>query len=99
MVIQQGKSCTLRGHGPAGSVVTVKADWMRTATTIKINTDGSWLIKIPVPMAVPGDYKAHRIQLVCGASTIVLSNVLIGEVWVCGGQSNMDMELKPFCPG
>lgn len=98
MVIQQGKPCMLRGYGPVGSIIRVKADWMDKALIAPIKADGSWFTKIPVPMAVPGDYKAHHIQLVCGASTITLSNVLIGEVWVCGGQSNMDMELKPFLP-
>jgi sialate O-acetylesterase len=45
-----------------------------------------------------GDFRPHAISITHDSDWVVLANILIGEVWLCSGQSNMDMQLKPFLP-
>ena len=98
MVIQQAKPMKVWGTANAGDIILVKADWMNNAVTIHADKNNKWLGTIEVPAAVPGNYTAHTITIIHKADTIKLNNILIGEVWLCSGQSNMDMQLKPFLP-
>jgi sialate O-acetylesterase len=98
MVIQQNKPFKLWGFGPAGDKITINADWQYKPITTTINAQGNWLAKIKVPSAVPGDFRAHQIYIIHNNDTIKLNNLLIGEVWICTGQSNMELRIKPV-PG
>ena len=98
MVIQQGKLLQLWGHAKPSSKVIVKAEWETKKYVTKTGIDGNWQVSIPVPNAVPGLFKTNTIQLFQGKQNIELKNILIGDVWLCSGQSNMAMELKPFLP-
>lgn len=98
MVIQQGKPFTLWGTGIGGTKITILADWVKTKQSATVNANGDWQLQLPVPKAVPGDYTPHNITLIAMKDTVVLSNILFGDVWMCSGQSNMDMEIKPFLP-
>ena len=98
MVIQQSKPFKLWGFGPAGDKVTINADWQYKPIITKIDAQGNWLAKIKVPSAVPGDFRAHQIYIIHNSDTIKLNNLLIGEVWICTGQSNMELRIKPI-PG
>ncbi|MEP7317334.1 MAG: sialate O-acetylesterase [Panacibacter sp.] len=98
MVIQQGKPMKVWGTANAGDEIMVLADWMKTAKIIHAGSKNEWLTEIKVPPAKEGDFEPHTISVIHDHDTITLENILIGEVWLCGGQSNMDMELKPFLP-
>ena len=98
MVIQQAKPMKIWGRANAGEVILVKADWMKNVVTIHGDKNNEWSGTIEVPAAVPGNYTAHTITIIHNDDTIQLDNILIGEVWLCSGQSNMDMQLKPFLP-
>ncbi|MEO8711058.1 MAG: sialate O-acetylesterase [Parafilimonas sp.] len=98
MVIQQAKPMKFWGTAQNGDVIKVKADWMKNPVTINADKNNEWLGTIEVPAAIPGKYTAHTITIIDNSDTVKLSNILIGEVWLCGGQSNMDMQLKPFLP-
>jgi sialate O-acetylesterase len=98
MVIQQSKPFKLWGFGPAGDKITINADWQYKPIITKIDAQGNWLAKIKVPSAVPGDFRAHQIYIIHNNDTIKLNNLLIGEVWICTGQSNMELRIKPI-PG
>ena len=82
MVIQQGRPATIWGWAEAGERVVVEMGGSRGETTA--NADGEWSLKIDPP-AAGGPYEIH----VAGQNTIKLKDVLVGEVWVCSGQSNM----------
>ena len=97
MVLQQAKPFTVWGNAAAGTRIEVQADWMQHPVSTTASQQ-EWLTEIPVPKAKPGDFMPHTIRISSGKDTVWLRNVLIGEVWVCSGQSNMDMELKPFIP-
>lgn len=87
MVIQQKQPATIWGWADAGEKVVVEMGESRGET--KANADGKWSLKIDPP-AAGGPYEVH----VVGTNTIKLTDVLVGEVWVCSGQSNMQWSVK-----
>ena len=90
MVLQQGTNVRIWGWANPGEVITIKPDWPN-AKSQKTTADniGNWSLKINTPTA-GGPYSMS----VQGKNKINISNILIGEVWVCSGQSNMGMKLK-----
>ncbi len=98
MVIQQAKPFRLWGTAPAGANIRIQADWQKETVIAQANAQGEWIGEISVPAATPGDYKSHRLSIMHAADTLVLTDILIGEVWLCSGQSNMDMEMKANLP-
>ena len=89
MVLQQKTSAPLWGWAQPGEKVTVKGDWMWLAASTKADKDGKWMVKISTPKASG----PHTIEIKA-ANTITLENVMIGEVWICSGQSNMEWPLR-----
>ncbi|HXT59072.1 MAG TPA: prolyl oligopeptidase family serine peptidase [Pirellulales bacterium] len=84
MVLQQGQADRVWGWADKGEEVTVTiADQTKTA---KAGDDGKWLITLD-PLKVGGP---HTLS-VKGKNEIKLDDVLVGEVWLCSGQSNMGM--------
>jgi sialate O-acetylesterase len=84
MVLQQGEKCPIWGWDEAGTGVTVSfAD--QTHTT-KAGKDGRWQVSLNA-MKVNAKGAALTIK---GSSTVKLEDVLVGEVWLCSGQSNME---------
>lgn len=98
MVVQQNKPLVLWGDAATGSIVEVQADWLQGWKNDTTDATGHWEIKVPVPAAIPGSSKDYSVRIKQGEKEITLSNILIGDVWFCSGQSNMDMQLKPFLP-
>lgn len=82
MVLQRDVPVNVWGWASPGEEVTVTLS-MRTAS-VKAGRDGKWLVKLPA-LAAGGPYG----MIVQGKNRIVLSDILIGEVWLCSGQSNM----------
>ncbi|RCH54347.1 sialate O-acetylesterase [Mucilaginibacter hurinus] len=91
MVVQQGKPFKLWGKAVAGETVVMTVDWNRTAVAVKADAGGNWTGQINVPKAKPGDFTPHVITVKNGDKIVRLTDVLIGDVWLCAGQSNMDM--------
>ncbi|RYY36290.1 MAG: sialate O-acetylesterase [Sphingobacteriaceae bacterium] len=90
MVVQQGKPFKLWGTANAGEMVKITADWIKEVN-VKAGDNGNWIAQISVPKAKAGDFTPHIITLKNGSETITFNNILIGDVWFCVGQSNMDM--------
>lgn len=93
MVIQQNKPFTLWGKAPAGQTIRVRADWMTGDKKILADSHDNWRLSIPVPKAIRGNYDPHTIIISCGRDTMKLNNILIGEVWICSGQSNLTYQM------
>lgn len=91
MVIQQQTEAAIWGTATANSTVRVTTSWNKRSYSAKAGSDGKWKVKVSTP-AAGGPYSITISQ----GKTIVLKNVLIGEVWVCSGQSNMEMPMKGF---
>ena len=84
MVLQQGQKDRVWGRADPGEEVTVTiADQVKTT---KADDDGKWSVTLdPLPAGGP-----HTLT-VKGKNTITLDDVLVGEVWLCSGQSNMQL--------
>lgn len=100
MVLQQQSECKLWGTATPGKVVDVHVSWSKLRQCVTAGKDGKWSISIQTPMA---SYDAHNVTVVeladgnkKAADTKIFENVLIGEVWLCAGQSNMEMPMKGF---
>jgi sialate O-acetylesterase len=87
MVLQRDKPNTLWGWSDPGDTVRVQIG-DSTATGVA-GPDHRWQVKIKPP-AVGGPYVVH----IAGHQTVDLHNVLVGDVWLCGGQSNMQLPLR-----
>jgi sialate O-acetylesterase len=88
MVLQQKQTNPIWGWDEPGAEVTVTfADQTKTA---KADAQGKWTVKLD---AVPANAKPATITIK-GSSMRELKNVLVGEVWVCSGQSNMGFNLS-----
>lgn len=91
MVLQQQTDVAIWGTSTKNSTVKVTTSWNKKSYTAKAGTDGKWKLKVSTPSA-GGPYEVT----VSGGNTVKFSNVLIGEVWVCSGQSNMEMPMKGY---
>lgn len=91
MVLQQKKPIHIWGWAAEGEKVTVKFNG-RTATTRA--QDGKWSVML-APVAAGGPWT----MTIAGKNTISLENILVGEVWVCSGQSNMQFPLVAAANG
>jgi sialate O-acetylesterase len=94
MVVQQNKPFKVWGTAPAGDIITVKADWLAGPVQVTAGKDNRWMGVIPVPPARKGNYDKHTITISDADTTAHLTNVLIGDVWFCSGQSNMQYGIK-----
>lgn len=86
MVLQQQSSAHLWGWGGPADKVYVTTSWNNKKDSATVGRDAKWSIAIPTPSA--GGPYTITIQ---SGNTIELQNIMIGEVWVCSGQSNMEM--------
>lgn len=86
MVLQQNDSSALWGWAGPGEKVFVTPGWTNHTDSIVASNGARWNIKIKTP-AAGGPYTIN----ITSHNTIILQNVMIGEVWVCSGQSNMEM--------
>lgn len=84
MVLQQKSDVKLWGWCVAAEKIRVMVDWDSTIYTTTGNSGGRWSLTIKTPEA-GGPYKI----VINGNNAVVLDDVMIGEVWVCSGQSNM----------
>lgn len=92
MVLQQNSSIRIWGKANANSPVSIKVDWLKEAIHIKSEKDGLWETLIKTTNA-GGPYS---IAISADGETKTINNVLIGEVWICSGQSNMSMPIRGF---
>ena len=91
MVLQQQTECNLWGTADANKTVSIITSWDGKTYKVKAGANGKVEAKVRTPKA-GGPYD---ITLNDGKK-LVLRNILIGEVWICAGQSNMDMQLKGY---
>ncbi len=83
-VLQCGMPVPVWGWAKPGAKVNVRFAGQSVSTTAK--PDGAWMIKL-APLAV--DATGHALTVSSGTNVIKLSDILVGEVWLCSGQSNM----------
>ena len=89
MVVQQGKPFIVSGTADAGKEVSVRFGKQRIIK--KAAEDGSWKVMF-TPMEADG--KSYKLTVECGKEKKEYKNLVIGEVWLCSGQSNMAFMVK-----
>jgi sialate O-acetylesterase len=87
-LLQQGRRVPVWGRAAPGEAVTVEFAGRRAATVA--DSEGRWRVTLP-PLAASGTPREMRFTGRDG--TLVRTNILVGEVWVAGGQSNMEWPL------
>ena len=90
MVLQQQTAAPIWGWADPGEKITVEGNWTRAGKKKAVaDQNGQWQVNIRTPKA-GGPYTLT----IAGDNTIELTNVLVGEVWVCSGQSNMEWSVS-----
>lgn len=90
MVLQQKTDAPIWGTADPGTKVTVVTSWNKAVYSAVADEDGKWTVKVRTPKA-GGPY--HMSISADGQEPTKISNILIGEVWLCSGQSNMQMPI------
>jgi len=88
MVLQRGMKVPVWGWADPGGYVTVSIGKRQVRAVA--GEDARWFVRLP-SLPVDGPYEMS----IRGEQTITLSNVMVGDVWLCSGQSNMQMTLQP----
>jgi sialate O-acetylesterase len=91
MVLQQQTNAKIWGWANPAATIKITSSWNKKTYTAKADNKGNWNIKIATPVA-GGPYSIT----VSDGEPVLLNNILIGEVWLCSGQSNMEMPMKGF---
>jgi len=86
MVLQRDKPINVWGYGKPGENVTIS--FAGKTYAIVTGNDGKWSVKLPA-MKAGGPYQ----MTLKGENIITLNDILIGDVWICSGQSNMEFNL------
>lgn len=96
MVIQCDSHARLWGWDKPGKTIRVTTSWSGDSYTARAGKDGAWEVSVATPKA---SYKPLQITFDDG-EPLTIRGVLAGEVWVCAGQSNMEMPVRGFwgCP-
>jgi sialate O-acetylesterase len=88
MVLQQGMNVPIWGTAEAGEEVTVSIDGQKK--TAKAETNGKWMVRLDLLKASDKPLE----MTVAGKNSLTVSDILVGEVWLCSGQSNMEMSVR-----
>ena len=92
MVFQQNCQAPVWGKAAPGAVVSVTPSWNGKTYRATAGPDGKWSVKIETPR---GSFKKFSVTISDG-DPVVLQNVLVGEVWLASGQSNMQMPVESW---
>ena len=96
MVLQQQAKAAVWGKATPGATVTVTPSWGGSYRA-KADAKGFWEASVSTPAA---SYKHYSLKISGDGGSITVKDVLVGEVWVASGQSNMEMPIRGFfnCP-
>ena len=86
LVLQQQSNAAIWGWAKTGATISVQASWIGKTVKTTVGSDGKWKLNLQTPVA-GGPYEIK----ISADTTYILKDVMIGEVWVCSGQSNMQM--------
>lgn len=91
MVLQQNSKANLWGEAKKSAIIKVTTSWDNKTYNTSTDENGKWKLAIKTPKA------GGPFNLVFDdGEKLELNNILVGEVWVCSGQSNMEMPLEGF---
>ncbi len=92
MVLQQRSDVAIWGKATPDEKITITPDWDGKRYRVVAQSDSTWRVKIATP---EGSYAKHSIKIK-SKEEVEINDVLIGEVWLCSGQSNMAMTMRGY---
>lgn len=92
MVLQQNTNARIYGKAAPAAEISVIPSWNNKTYTTRADNNGEWAIAVETPA---GSFTPYSITISDG-EPLTLQNVLVGEVWLASGQSNMRMPLKGY---
>lgn len=96
MVVQRDKPFVIWGNAAPNVKIAVNVSWNLTTFNTVADNAGNWTITLPASAA--NSSPQSIIAKPAGGEAITLTNILIGDVWICSGQSNMVMPVAPISP-
>ena len=91
MVLQQQSECNIWGWADPGTRVCITTSWDKKSYMLTARKDGYFDVKVKTPQAGGPYFIGFKDK-----DHVLINNVMIGEVWICAGQSNMEMQMKGF---
>lgn len=91
-VLQRETTVPVWGWGQPGAKVEVTGSWNGVKAVAKVADDGSWSVVLPTAQA-GGPY---ALSVKSGKEALTVNDIALGEVWICSGQSNMEMPMQGF---
>jgi len=93
MVLQQKNNVSIWGNAHANSTVSIEGSWGATSRA-NVDRNGNWKSSL----RTPGAGGPHTIEVANGSNAVIINDIMIGEVWLASGQSNMQMPLSGWLP-
>ena len=87
MVLQENTNAKIWGWAEPENEIQIIPSWSQDTIRTKSTGDTKWLTSIQTP---PASDKAHTLTIKTRRRTIIVKDILVGQVWLCGGQSNMN---------
>ena len=94
-ILQQDTTVPIWGTDAPGTAVTVSFRNARATGTA--DSTGKWLVRLQTPKAEPGKDEGYDLTIASKSGQILLHDVVVGEVWIGSGQSNIDTALSMYC--
>ncbi len=92
MVLQRNTTVKLWGWADANEKITIKTSWLKKSISIQADSEGNWNCEAQTT----NNKEPQSLIIKSKTSNITLDNILFGEVWLCSGQSNMEMPMKGY---
>ena len=92
MVLQRETTAPVWGWGEPGRTVTVRTSWDGRTVRTTVASDSTWRVEVTTG-AAGGPYE---MTVRSGRESLTVTDIALGEVWVCSGQSNMEMPMRGF---
>lgn len=91
MVLQQESGVLLWGNAQKGAAISIRTSWDGKSYSARADNNGNWKVKV-ITASAGGPYTIT----ISDGKPLTLKNILLGEVWICSGQSNMEMPMKGY---
>ena len=92
-VLQQQSDAKLWGWAKPGAEITASPSWSKKTVKTKADASGRWSLSVATLAA---SYQPYSIKFTEGKESLTINDILIGEVWLAAGQSNMEMPMRGF---
>ena len=92
MVLQRNTDVKIWGTANPNEKISLTASWNKSTAKVTADSNGHWLVKVKTTDA-GGPY---TVEITASKEKVTLKNILLGEVWLCSGQSNMELPIKGF---